>query len=538
MDADLELGRFKKDHVCTLPPDDDIVVRYIDSGFLVETRRKLKRLLTVSETNPRAKNYLKSRHAIRQEKARHLKHYYYMLHPFSEARSIWEFFMMFVFFSLLSLIPIEITTLKYVWYLKIPKFCLDILCCIDICVTFVTGYYDVNQRRVILNIKLIAKNYLMRYFFIDLISSIPVDMALIFIGKDESMWWVKMLTLLKVLRITTLIKYLNRFCTRMEYSLYKYKLLKLTILFVLGILWATCIAFLIGRLSLSTWLLEESMKEEVSGLVLSCYRAIYNLLLVGYGTEPLKEIPDIIVTMMFLCCGYVLELYIYAQMMMILNKDSSSTNKYQQLLQQLTEYVRYKELPERLRKRIVLYFEYKYQRRFFKEQEIMTTISGELRREIILHTCGRLLHKVEYFQNLPASLLLRISTGMRTEIYLANDVIIRAGDVGDSMYFISSGSVAVYSPSGTELCHLSDGNHFGELAVITDNEKRVVSVVAVECCELLVLKAAEYRKAVQVHPEQQERILRLVLEKLRMATEAHAERRQEAEESADGEDNA
>lgn len=40
---------------------------------------------------------------------------------------------------------------------------------------------------------------------------------------------------------------------------------------------------------------------------------------------------------------------------------------------------------------------------------------------------------------------------MKPEIYLTNDVVVRAGVAGDSMYFISSGSVAVYTINGKEV---------------------------------------------------------------------------------------
>lgn len=73
-------------HECHLPPPEDTVVRYIDSGFCVNTRRKIRRLLTVSDTNVSSKNYLKSSAAIRQEKCRHLQYYYHMIHPFSDGR--------------------------------------------------------------------------------------------------------------------------------------------------------------------------------------------------------------------------------------------------------------------------------------------------------------------------------------------------------------------------------------------------------------------------------------------------------------------
>jgi CRP-like cAMP-binding protein len=49
--------------------------------------------------------------------------------------------------------------------------------------------------------------------------------------------------------------------------------------------------------------------------------------------------------------------------------------------------------------------------------------------------------------------------------------IIRAGSIGDCMFFIASGTVCVTTTNGRELCHLLDGDHFGEVALILKNNK-------------------------------------------------------------------
>lgn len=76
----------------------------------------------------------------------------------------------------------------------------------------------------------------------------------------------------------------------------------------------------------------------------------------------------------------------------------------------------------------------------------------QLRNEIILHTCHKLLDKVELFNGLPASVVGSVLGCLRAEVYLPNDLVLRAGDIGDCMYFIANGSVAVYSLKGVEVC--------------------------------------------------------------------------------------
>lgn len=69
-----------------------------------------------------------------------------------------------------------------------------------------------------------------------------------------------------------------------------------------------------------------------------------------------------------------------------------------------------------------------------------------------LHACRKLVENVIFFRNLPLNLLVRIISCLRIEIFLVNDVIIRANTPGASMYFISTGTVAIYTKSGKEVC--------------------------------------------------------------------------------------
>lgn len=75
----------------------------------------------------------------------------------------------------------------------------------------------------------------------------------------------------------------------------------------------------------------------------------------------------------------------------------------------------------------------------------------ELRDEIKLYTCRTLVHKVKLFEDVPASVVGTVLGCLHPEVYLANDLVVRAGDIGDCMYFIATGTVAVYSLKGVEV---------------------------------------------------------------------------------------
>lgn len=59
---------------------------------------------------------------------------------------------------------------------------------------------------------------------------------------------------------------------------------------------------------------------------------------------------------------------------------TSSALKYDEMEGQLKEYMRHKQLPSYMRNRIITYYEFKFQKRYFRENEILSTISEQLRQ--------------------------------------------------------------------------------------------------------------------------------------------------------------
>lgn len=72
---------------------------------------------------------------------------------------------------------------------------------------------------------------------------------------------------------------------------------------------------------------------------------------------------------------------------------------------------------------------------------------------------------------------------MSKEQYRKGEVIVREGDPGDCMYFVSWGKVAAYSGYGTirqkKLAEISRGQFFGEMSLL-DHEVRSATVVVLE----------------------------------------------------------
>ncbi|KAI4467253.1 i[[h]] channel isoform e [Holotrichia oblita] len=185
---------------------------------------------------------------------------------------------------------------------------------------------------------------------------------------------------------------------------------------------------------------------------------------------------------------------------MVLSSNTPST-KYESIMSELSEYMRHRQLPIALQHRLVEYYAHRFRKTYFRESAILPILSDRLQSEIKLHCYTALVESVSILQDLPENLVNLIVSHLKSEIYLPNDIIIKAGTDGDCMYFIASGTVAVSTPTGREVCHLQDGAYFGEVALIKKDHKRIANVVAIEICKVYKLESKIFKMCLAEQPD-------------------------------------
>lgn len=84
-------------------------------------------------------------------------------------------------------------------------------------------------------------------------------------------------------------------------------------MFLVALLWATSTVYLIARTSKNSWLPPE-VNTSYKGLLVSCFRALYNILLVGHGYHSTTEISDMLFSLVCLVVGVVLQVFIYGKL--------------------------------------------------------------------------------------------------------------------------------------------------------------------------------------------------------------------------------
>lgn len=83
---------------------------------------------------------------------------------------------------------------------------------------------------------------------------------------------------------------------------------------------------------------------------------------------------------------------------------------------QVSEYMRFKQIPNELQSRVMLYYEHRYRRNFFNENNILNSLSDVLRQELQMFNCRRLVEEVPIFHGLPIDIVQNIVGRLQFEV--------------------------------------------------------------------------------------------------------------------------
>jgi len=144
--------------------------------------------------------------------------------------------------------------------------------------------------------------------------------------------------------------------------------------------------------------------------------------------------------------------------------------------------------------------------------------SGEARTVLDLGLKrNELIGRVPMFAALDDKARRAVARLLRPRLAVPDEAVVRRGERGDAMYFISSGAVEVrVSPQPVQL---GSGDFFGELALLVA-ERRNADVVALGYCQLLSLAARDLNRLFETEPALREQIRAVAQARIAAAVES------------------
>ncbi|EDW02078.1 GH21795 [Drosophila grimshawi] len=496
-----------------------------------------------------------SRKALVKERIRQKTSGHWVIHPCSSFRFYWDLCMLLLLVANLIILPVAISffndDLSTRW---IAFNCLsDTIFLIDIVVNFRTGIMQQdNAEQVILDPKLIAKHYLRTWFFLDLISSIPLDYIFLIFNQDFSdsfqilhagralriLRLAKLLSLVRLLRLSRLVRYVSqweevyilqnlqkksadrrgRMNRKDKDGLTKSNLIlkflnmasvfmrifNLICMMLLIGHWSGCLQFLVPMLQgfpSNSWVSINELQESywLEQYSWALFKAMSHMLCIGYGRFPPQSLTDMWLTMLSMISGATCYALFLGHATNLIQSLDSSRRQYREKVKQVEEYMAYRKLPRDMRQRITEYFEHRYQGKFFDEELILGELSEKLREDVINYNCRSLVASVPFFANADSNFVSDVVTKLKYEVFQPGDIIIKEGTIGTKMYFIQEGVVDIVMANGEVATSLSDGSYFGEICLLT-NARRVASVRAETYCNLFSLSVDHFNCVLDQYP--------------------------------------
>ncbi|XP_053986265.1 potassium/sodium hyperpolarization-activated cyclic nucleotide-gated channel 3 isoform X2 [Hylaeus anthracinus] len=502
-----------------------------------------------------------SKKALMKERIRQKAAGHWVIHPCSSFRFYWDLCMLLLLVANLIILPVAISffndDLSTRW---IAFNCLsDTIFLIDIVVNFRTGIMQQdNAEQVILDPKLIAKHYLRTWFFLDLISSIPLDYIFLIFNQFQDfsesfqilhagralriLRLAKLLSLVRLLRLSRLVRYvsqweevyilqnlqkkrterrgrlssdnMNKKKSGFSKSDLIFKFLNMASVFmrIFNLIcmmllighWSGCLQFLVPMLQgfpSNSWVAINELQDSfwLEQYSWALFKAMSHMLCIGYGRFPPQSLTDMWLTMLSMISGATCYALFLGHATNLIQSLDSSRRQYREKVKQVEEYMAYRKLPREMRQRITEYFEHRYQGKFFDEELILGELSEKLREDVINYNCRSLVASVPFFANADSNFVSDVVTKLRYEVFQPGDIIIKEGTIGSKMYFIQEGIVDIVMANGEVATSLSDGSYFGEICLLT-NARRVASVRAETYCNLFSLSVDHFNAVLDQYP--------------------------------------
>ncbi|WP_032809522.1 MULTISPECIES: cyclic nucleotide-binding domain-containing protein [unclassified Leptospira] len=353
----------------------------------------------------------------------------------------------------------------------------------------------VKGRRVYIQKKNILR-YLRTWFFFDFIAAFPFELAAQRILEIDLTSHPYLFLLFGITRIVKVV--------RVPAILHR---LNLAFKPAPGVLRLVLLGFwisIVAHWCAVGWLYMDELNSAKTGwdeYVKALYWSVMTLATVGYGDVLPVTTNQRIYVILVMMLGAAVYATVIGNIASILGNLDLIRAAQLKRMSQVDSYLRARNLPYLIRRKIRDYYMYIMERGFGEnEKELLSDLPLSLQREVKIHLHRELLEKVPFLKGAEAALVTTLVFSLKHHIFLPGDIIFRKGDIGHNLYILSEGKVEIFSKNDAEvIATLSEGQFFGEFALVTE-EPRSATVRSVGISELYTLSKEDFLRVLNLYP--------------------------------------
>ncbi|KAL2236942.1 UNVERIFIED_CONTAM: Potassium channel AKT1 [Sesamum indicum] len=401
----------------------------------------------------------------------------FTISPFDPRYRTWETFLVILVFYTAWVSPFEFG------FLRGPKGPLTItdnivngLFAIDIVLTFFVAYLDKSTYLLVDDRRLIALRYAKTGLVLDVISTIPSELARKLLPAHlEAYGYFSMLRLWRIRRVSAMFQRMEK---DKNYNYVMVRIAKLTCVTLFTVHLAACIFYLLAdryKDPKQTWIgLSIENFHEVplwNNYVTSVYWSIVTITTIGYGDLHPVNTGEMIFDIFYMFFAIGLGSYTIGNMTNLIVETTFKTRKFREAIYAASGFAKRNQLPTRLQDQMIAHMSLKYRTdsEGLQQQETLDALPKAIRSSISHFLFYSLVDKVYLFRGVSNDLLFQLVTEMRPEYFPPKEDIILQNEAPTDMYILVNGAVDLLSlRDGKErvVGELRTGDVCGEVGVL------------------------------------------------------------------------
>lgn len=432
-----------------------------------------------------------------------------MIRELSRPRLVWDSLILLLVIASCILVPYQFAFEQASALTGIQLlYLIDVFFIIDVILNCRTSFRDhgveVTDRRSC------TRHYARRMMPVDLLGSVPLDLiAWFLLGNGQFMGGslVLALRLLRLLRIARLFVIFRRWEAHSWTNPGFLRVVKILISILILMHWLACAWFFTAfaaAFPADSWAVRAGIENAgpTAQYIRSLYWTITTMTTVGYGDITPLRTAEYVFASMIMLMGASIYAFIIGSIASLLSSIQAAKNTHWERIDSVTEYLRQRHVPADINSKVRNYYEYVWDHsRGVDKNELLNDLPGPLKLEILLHLAKKILDTVPLFKYCSPMLRNELLINLESRTYTPDSYIVREGESGKAIYFITEGSVEITSEEGDKSWgEMSEGDYFGYMSMVL-GERRTASTKTLGFCDLLVLKVDDFNRIKSEFPE-------------------------------------
>ncbi|CAN8246915.1 unnamed protein product [Cochlearia groenlandica] len=376
---------------------------------------------------------------------------------------------------------------------------------IDIVMTFFVGYLDKSTYLLVDDQKMIAFKYLRSWFLLDLVSTIPSEVA--FKISSQSYGLFNMLRLWRLRRVSAFFSRLEK---DRNFNYFWVRCAKLVCVTIFAVHCAACFYYLLAARHhnhANTWIgaLNENFLEESLGMryVTSMYWSITTLTTVGYGDLHPVNRKEMVFVIFYMLFNLGLTAYLIGNMTNLVVHGTSRTRNFRDTIQAASNFARRNHLPLRLQDQMLGHLSLKYRTdsEGLQQQETLDALPKAIRSSISHFLFYSLMDKVYLFRGVSNDLLFQLVSEMKAEYFPPKEDVILQNEAPTDFYILVNGTadlVVLNNGIETAVKEVKTGDIVGEIGVLC-YRPQLFTVRTKRLCQLLRMNRTTFLNIIQAN---------------------------------------